>query len=62
MRGRVLGVLAVARSFGDYALKKFVPCEPFIGKRKITSMVRNRGNELRPHLQRHWHNHQHKAP
>jgi serine/threonine protein phosphatase PrpC len=33
--GRVMGVLAVTRSFGDYALKKYVTCEPYTSTTKI---------------------------
>ena len=33
---RVLGFLAVARSFGDHALKKFVPATPFTAQYELT--------------------------
>lgn len=33
--GRVMGVLAVTRSFGDFALKKYVTCEPYTSTTKI---------------------------
>jgi protein phosphatase PTC1 len=37
MKDRVMGVLAVARSFGDYSLKKYVTCEPYTSTTKINS-------------------------
>lgn len=37
LRNRVLGVLAVARAFGDYSLKKFVPCTPYTSCVKLDS-------------------------
>lgn len=38
IRKRVMGVLAVARSFGDYVLKKFVTTEPYTSTTKIDGM------------------------
>uniref|UniRef100_A0A7S1CBR4 PPM-type phosphatase domain-containing protein n=1 Tax=Bicosoecida sp. CB-2014 TaxID=1486930 RepID=A0A7S1CBR4_9STRA len=35
LRNRVLGVLAVARAFGDYSLKKYVPCTPYTSGVKL---------------------------
>lgn len=34
--GRVMGILAVARSFGDHGLKAYVTADPFINSIKIT--------------------------
>ena len=35
LRKRVMGVLAVARAFGDFTLKKFVTAEPYTTTTKI---------------------------
>ena len=40
IRKRVMGVLAVARSFGDFVLKKYVPAEPYTSTTKLDGMVR----------------------
>jgi serine/threonine protein phosphatase PrpC len=42
IRKRVMGVLAVARSFGDFVLKKYVPAEPYTSTTKLDAMVRMR--------------------
>lgn len=38
-RNRVMGILAIARSFGDYSLKRFVTAEPFTSSTKIQGWV-----------------------
>lgn len=38
IRKRVMGVLAVARSFGDFVLKKYVTCEPYTSTTKLDGM------------------------
>jgi protein phosphatase PTC1 len=40
LRNRVMGVLAVARSFGDFVLKKYVTAEPFTSSTRLDSTVR----------------------
>ena len=39
IRKRVMGVLAVARSFGDFVLKKYVSAEPYTSTTKLDAMV-----------------------
>lgn len=46
VRKRVMGVLAVARAFGDFVLKKYVTAEPYTSTTKLDVMVRaGRGGE-----------------
>jgi serine/threonine protein phosphatase PrpC len=39
IRKRVMGVLAVARSFGDFVLKKYVTAEPYTSVTKVDDLV-----------------------
>jgi len=36
LRNRVLGILAVARSFGDHGMKEFVVCRPFLSENNLS--------------------------
>ena len=54
IRKRVMGVLAVARSFGDFVLKKYVPAEPYTSTTKLDGMVSARATAARARSTAAW--------